>query len=227
MNRTSPKFRRTPPWFRRTRTSTKMVSEWLQPIPEKENIRVPIPEKEYIRVLYVGKLQLPQLHVAGESMENEKEEALRIMISDIWKVARKFNNSNFISGHLSFTKSLYVVQLFEGGEDVVGSLMERIKRDDRVIIEKVFRKRLIKVNLGWEVSMSYSFNLSPADLGLIKNPNLSMEQLFDNITSTYEIKRLGVKLSKFYRNTVDIILLKYISHHQVGLVKVENSCGKY
>jgi len=222
MNRTSPKFRRTPPWFRRTRTSTKMVSEWLQPIPEKENIRVPIPEKEYIRVLYVGKLQLPQLHVAGESMENEKEEALRIMISDIWKVARKFNNSNFISGHLSFTKSLYVVQLFEGGEDVVGSLMERIKRDDRVIIEKVFRKRLIKVNLGWEVSMSYSFNLSPADLGLIKNPNLSMEQLFDNITSTYEIKRLGVKLSKFYRNTVDIILLKYISLHQAGLVKVEN-----
>jgi len=222
MNRTSPKFRRTPPWFRRTRTSTKMVSEWLQPIPEKENIRVPIPEKEYIRVLYVGKLQLPQLHVAGESMENEKEEALRIMISDIWKVARKFNNSNFISGHLSFTKSLYVVQLFEGGEDVVGSLMERIKRDDRVIIEKVFRKRLIKVNLGWEVSMSYSFNLSPADLGLIKNPNLSMEQLFDNITSTYEIKRLGVKLSKFYRNTVDTILLKYISLRQSGLVKVED-----
>jgi len=222
MNRTSPKFRRTPPWFRRTRTSTKMVSEWLQPIPEKENIRVPIPEKEYIRVLYVGKLQLPQLHVAGESMENEKEEALRIMISDIWKVARKFNNSNFISGHLSFTKSLYVVQLFEGGEDVVGSLMERIKRDDRVIIEKVFRKRLIKVNLGWEVSMSYSFNLSPADLGLIKNPNLSMEELFGKITSTYEIKRLGVKLSKFYRNTVDIILLKYISLHQAGLVKVEN-----
>jgi len=200
-----------------------MITECMQPIPEKEHIRVPIPEKEYIRVLYVGKLQLPQLHVAGESMENEEEEALRIMISDIWKVAKKFNNSNFISGHLSFTKGLYVVQLLEGVEDVVSSLMERIKRDKRVIIEKVFTKRLLKMNLGWEASISYSFNLSPADLGLIKNHNLSMEQLFDNITSIHEIKRLGVKLSKFYRNTVDIILLKYISLHQAGLVKVENS----
>jgi len=152
-----------------------MISEWLQPIPEKEHIRGPIAEKEYIRVLYVGKLQLPQLNVAGEWKENEKEEALRIMISDIWKAARKFNNSNFISGHLSFTKSLYVVQLLEGLEDVVGSLMERIKRDKRVLIEKVFTKRLLKMNLGWEVSMSYSFSLSPADLGFINNPNLSME----------------------------------------------------
>merc|ERR1719317_42824 len=212
MNRTFPKLRMTSPKFKRTRTYTKMITECM----------LPIPEKEYIRVLYVGKLQLPQFHVAGESLENEKEEALRIMISGIWKVARKFNNSNFISGDLSFTKSLYVVQLLEGVKDVVGSLMERIKRDKRVIIEKVFTKRLLKMNLGWEVSMSYSFSLSPADLGLIKSPNLSMEQLFDNITSTYEIKRLGVKLSKFYRNTVDIILLKYISLHQSGLVKVEN-----
>merc|ERR1719320_2309378 len=183
-----PKLRRTSPKFKRTRTSTKIITEGMQPIPEKENIRVPIPEKEYIRVLYVGKLQLPQLHVAGESMENEKEEALRIMINDIWKAARKFNISKFISGHLSFTKSLHVVQLLEGVEDVVGSLMERIKRDKRVIIEKVFTKRLLKMNLGWEVSMSYSFSLSPADFGLIKSPNLSMEQLFDNITITYETK---------------------------------------
>jgi len=212
MNRTSPKLRRTAPKLKRSRSSRKMITEWLQPIPEKE----------YIRVLYVGKLQLPQLHVAGEVRENAKEEALRIMIRDIWKVARKFNSSNFISGHLSFTKSLYVAQLLEGVEDVVCSLMERIQRDKRVIIEKVFTKRLLTMNLGWEVSMSYSFNLSPVDLRLIKNPNLSMEQLFDNITSTYEIKRLGVKLSKFYRNTIEIILLKYISLHQAGLVKVEN-----
>jgi len=189
-----------------------MITEWLQPIPEKE----------YIRVLYVGKLQLPQLHVAGEVRENAKEEALRIMIRDIWNVARKFNSSNFISGHLSFTKSLYVVQLLEGVEDVVGSLMERIQRDKRVIIKKVFTKRLLTMNLGFKVSMSFSFNVSPVDLRLIKNANLSMEELFDNIISTYEIKRLGVKLSKFYRNTIDIILLKYISLHQAGLVKVEN-----
>merc|ERR1719177_96865 len=80
------------------------------------------------------------------------------MISDIWKVARKFNSSNFISGHLAFTKSLYVVQLLEGLEDVVNPLMERIRRDPRVVIEKVFKKRLLTMNLGWEVSMCYSFN---------------------------------------------------------------------
>jgi len=189
-----------------------MLTEWLQPIPEKE----------YIRVLYIGKLQLPQVYVGADSSKSAKEEALRCMISDIWQVARKFNSSNFISGHLSFTKSLYAVQLLEGVEDVVTSLMERIRRDKRVIIEKVFTKRLLTMNLGWEVSMCYSFNVTPTDLSVIKNPNLSMEQLFDNITSTYEIKRLGVKLPKFYRNTVDIILFKYISLHQAGTVKVEN-----
>merc|ERR1719260_589294 len=133
MNRTSPKLRRSSSKHKRSRSSRKMITEWLQPIPEKE----------YIRVLFVGKLQLPQLHVAGEVRENAKEEALRIMISDIWKVARKFNSSNFISGHLSFTKSLYVVQLLEGVEDVVDSLMERIKKYRRVVIEKVFSKRLL------------------------------------------------------------------------------------
>merc|ERR1719402_831469 len=63
------------------------------------------------------------------------------MISDIWQVARKFNSSNFISGHLSFTKSLYVVQLLEGLVDHVCPLMERIKKDPRVVIEKVFTRK--------------------------------------------------------------------------------------
>merc|ERR1719419_1449778 len=124
-----------------------------------------------------------------------KDKELKKIIRDIWNVAGKFNCSNFISGHFSFTKSLYAVQLLEGVEDVVASLMERIKRDKRIIIEKVFTKSLLTMNLGWEVSMSYSFNLSPADLGSIENPYLSMEQLFDDIPNTFEIKRLGVKLS--------------------------------
>merc|ERR1719427_357560 len=173
------------------RTSNKMLAEWLQPIPEKE----------YIRVLYVGKLQLPKIPDGVELSGNAKEEALKKMIGDIWQVARKFNNSNYISGHLAFTKSLYVVQMLEGLEDVVNGLMERIRRDSRVIIEKEFKKRLLTMNLGWEVSMCYSFNVTHADLGLIKNPNLSIEQFFENITSTYEIRRMRLKLPKFYRNT--------------------------
>merc|ERR1719419_166854 len=144
------------------------------------------------------------------------------MISDIWKVARKFNSSNFIAGHLSFTKSRYVVQLLEGLADHVCPLMERIRKDSCVVIEKVFTKKIQTMNVGWEMSMCYSFNLTQEDMGMIKNPHLSLEELFERITNTYEVKRMGLKLPKFYRNTVDIMLLKYISFDRQTLMKIES-----
>jgi len=189
-----------------------MHTQWLQPIAEKE----------YIRVLYLGKLQLPKNYKYGKPIGRAKEMALKEMISGIWQVARKFNSSNFIAGHLSFTKSLYVVQLLEGLEDHVCSLMERIRKDSRVIIEKEFIRKIPTMNLGWQMSMCYSFNLTQEDLGMIKNPHLSLGQLFQSITNTYEIKRLGVTLPKFYRNTVDIMLLKYISLDQHALINIES-----
>jgi len=190
----------------------KMFTQWMQPIAEKE----------YIRVLYLGKLQLPKKREDGKQSAGAKEMALKEMISDIWKVARKFNSSNFISGHLSFTKSLYVVQLLEGLVDHVCPLMERIKKDSRVVIEKEFTRKIQTMNVGWELSMSYSFNLTQEDMAMIKNPRLSLDQLFENITNTYEVKRVGVKLPKFYRNTVDIMLLKYISLDRQNLLNIES-----
>jgi len=191
---------------------TKMLTQWMQPIAEKE----------YIRVLYLGKLQLRGKREDGKPSAGAKEIALKEMISDIWKVARKFNSSNFISGHLSFTKSLYVVQLLEGLVDHVSPLMERIKKDPRVVIEKVFTRKIQTMNVGWELSMSYSFNLTQEDMAMIKNPHLSLDELFENITNTYEVKRMGVTLPKFYRNTVDIMLLKYISLDRQTLLNIES-----
>jgi len=192
--------------------ASKMLTQWLQPIAEKE----------YIRVLYLGKLQLPKNYKHGKPNGEAKEMALKDLISDVWQVARKFNSSNFISGHLSFTKSLYVVQLLEGLEEHVCSLMDRIRKDSRVIIEKEFIRKIPTMNFGWQMSMCYSFNLTQEDLVMIKNPDLSLNQLFESITNTYEVKRLGVKLPKFYRNTVDIMLLKYISLDQQALINIES-----
>jgi len=182
----------------------------------------PIAEKEYIRVIYLGKLQLPKNYKDGKPKRGARELALKEMISDIWQVARKFNSSNFISGHLSFTKSLHVVQLLEGLEDHVCSLMERIRKDSRVIIEKEFIKKIQTMNFGWELSMCYSFNLTQEDLVIIQNHHLSLYQLFDSITNTYEIKRVGVNLPKFYRSIVDIMLLKYISLDRQALINIES-----
>merc|ERR550517_435054 len=161
-----------------------------------------------------------------EMNQISKESELKEMIGDIWNVARKFNSSNFISGHLSFTKSFYAVQLLEGVDDVVNSLMERIRKDKRVIIEREFKKKILTMSGGWELSMCYSFNLTATDLGMIKNPNVSLNQLFESITGTYEVKRQGLQLSKFYRNAVDIVLFKYISLDKQDLINVE-ICKKY
>jgi len=189
-----------------------MLTQWMQPIAEKE----------YIRVLYLGKLHLPKTRKDGEQSAGAKKMALKQMISDIWKVARKFNSSNFIAGHLSFTKSRYVVQLLEGLADYVCPLMERIRKDSRVVIEKEFTKKIQTMNVGWELSMCYSFNLTQEDVGMIKNPHLSLDQLFQSITNTYEVKRVGGKLPKFYRKTVDIMLLKYISLDRQTLINIES-----
>jgi len=101
------------------------------------------------------------------------------------------------------------------------SLMERIRKDFRVIIEKEYIRKIHTMNIGWEMSMCYSFNLTQEDLVMIKNPHLSLDQMFGSITNTFEIKRMGVKLPEFYKNTVEIMLLKYISLDQQSLVNVE------
>jgi len=179
-----------------------MFFEWLQPIPEKE----------YMRVIYVGKLQTAQIfELDPKSNELEKEDAVRTMISEVWKVAQKFNSSNFISGHLAFTRGLYVAQLLEGSGDIVGRLMERIRKDTRVVIEKEFMNRILTMNSEFKVSMCYSFAETTVDVGMINDPNVSLDQFFENIENSYQIKRSGWDLQEFYRSIVEMTLMKYVA----------------
>jgi len=165
----------------------------------------PIPETNYLRVLYVGKLQLNERITVEDSTH-----ALQKMMSDIWKFSQIHNHENFISGHLSFTKTLHVAQLLEGPEEAVLELMERIRKDVRVNIHREFSKKLLTANRGWKLSRCYSFHITDQDLELIENPNISLGQLFDMIPKTYETKQFGLKLPEFYKKTVDSILLKFI-----------------
>merc|ERR1719317_1046395 len=136
---------------------------------------------------------------------------LEEIIWDIWQVASAFNRSNFISGHLSCAGTLHVVQMLEGKEKVVLSLMKRIRKDPRVIVEKEFIKRQLTMHLGWALSMCYSFEITSAQLKLVQDEDLSMEEMFDMIKNPYEVKEERLNIPKFYKETIETILLKYIS----------------
>jgi len=188
-----------------------MFTEWLQPIAETN----------YIRVLYVGKIQLiPKTRRNGNQVE-EYVPTLDEVMKDIWKVAGKYNKEHFISGHLAFANSLHVAQLLEGKEEAVLKLLERIKKDRRIIYVKDYKKQILTVNPGWSTAMCYSFHLTHPELVLLQNPKLSLKRLFKKITETFQIKRSGTELAVFYKKTVDIILLKFISLDQQQLLNVE------
>jgi len=179
-----------------------MLTEWLQPIAEKK----------YIRVLYIGKLVLGAHEGPIDKSENgTSPKRLENMLDDIWKQASAFNRSNFISGHLSCAKSLHVVQVLEGKEKVVLSLMDRIRNDPRVIIDKEFTKKQLTMHQGWGISMSYSFEITSAQLSLIQEENLTMEEMFHMMKNTYEVEEEGHNLRIFYKDTIETFLLKYIS----------------
>merc|ERR1719383_1539360 len=138
-----------------------MLSQWLQPIPESE----------YVRVLFVGKLKLVP-NKNGNSNEEECTHTLEEMMRDIWKVSGNYNGENYFSGHLAFAKSLHIAQLLEGPEDVVSSLMERIRNDHRVVVYREFSKKLRTMNFGWKISQCYQ--LTQPELLLIENPTLTL-----------------------------------------------------
>jgi len=183
---------------------------------------MPIPEKSYIRVVYLGKLQLlPKLSLDDEkSDEVARKPTLDEMIKDIWKKSSVYNRRNFISGHLSCSKTLHVVQLLEGEEGAVLSLMKRIRKDPRVIIEKEFTKKLLSMNMGWGVSTCYSFNITKAQLGVVKRDDITLEKLFTMMKNTYQARREKLKLHTFYKNVIDTMLLKYISTTKGRALKI-------
>lgn len=183
-----------------------MLTEWL----------MPIPEKSYIRVLYLGKLKLRW----KDSQKSGPAPTLEEMMKDIWNQASVFNKENFISGHLSCSKTLHVVQLLEGEEQIVQSLMGRIRKDPRVVVEHEFSKELLTMNAGWEISMCYSFQITPSERELIKNKDISIQQMFDMMKSTFQVRQENLNIPTFYKHIIECILLKYISG-RLGEAEVE------
>jgi len=174
-----------------------MLTEWLQPIPEKK----------YVRVVYIGKIQL----VTKLGQATKVKPTLEEIIEDIWKGASEFNRHNFISGHLSCSKTLHVVQLLEGKEKVVLKLMERIRKDPRVVIHKEFVKRQLSMHVGWAISMCYSFEITSAQLSLVQDTELTMEEMFDMMKNTYQVRQESLNLPCFYKEIIETILLKFIA----------------
>jgi len=178
-----------------------MPTQWLQPIAEKK----------YIRVLYIGRLVLDAHKGPNDKSEHiTSTKRLKDMMDAIWKQASVFNKSNFISGHLSCSTSFHVVQVLEGKEKVVLSLMDRIRKDPRVIIEKEFTKKQLTMHLGWSMSMSYSFEINEAQLSLVQDDNLTLDEMFNMMENTFQVR----DLQKFYEDSLETILLKYISLSQ-------------
>jgi hypothetical protein len=174
-----------------------MLTQWLQPIPEKK----------YIRVVYVGKIRL----VGRDGRKSKDKLSLEAIIDDIWKRASVFNRENFISGHLSCAKTLHVVQLLEGKEKIVLNLMKRIRKDPRVIIHKEFIKMQLSMHLGWAISMCYSFDITSAQLSLVQDTDLTMEDMFEMMKNTYQVRQECLDLPSFYKEIIETILLKFIS----------------
>jgi len=176
-----------------------MLTEWL----------APLPEEDYVRILYVGRFQI--FSKTSDDSEDIKTTELEDMINDIWQVASIHNIMCNISGHLSWTKDFHVAQIMEGKDEDVTALMAKIRKDTRVVIFKEFRRNLQTMNQGWQASLCYSFQITSKQYRLIADEDLTLEQMFNRMKDTYRVRREGLKLSQFYKTTVDTFLLKYIS----------------
>jgi len=179
----------------------KRFTEWL----------APIPEEDYLRIVYVGKLQDVATRSDSRNKTDSNSKSIEEMINDIWGVSKFWNEKFGISGHLSYTNEYHVAQLIEGNADNINSLMENIEKDSRVFIYKVFRRKLKTMNIGWNISMCYSFQITSEQYKMIADSNVTPKQIFNNMKNTYEIRREGLKLTEFYKTIVETFLLKFIS----------------
>jgi len=185
---------------------------------------MPIPEKSYLRIVYLGKLRLlPKLCIDDRKSDEPKPKpTLEEMMKEIWEKASKYNRAHFISGHLACCKSLHVVQLLEGEEGVVKSLMRRIRKDPRVVIDKEFHKKLLSMNMGWGISTCYSFTITSAQLRIVKRDDISLERMFQMMKNTHQARREKLKIHDFYKNVIETMLLKYASMEKRKGLKVLN-----
>jgi len=191
----------------------------------QKNVLPPIPEKSYLRIVYLGKLRLVPRLITDDVKSDQtwQTPTLEEMIREIWEKAKKYNEAHFISGHLACSQTLHVVQLLEGEKDEVLSLIERIRKDPRVNIEKEFRKELLTMNLGWGISSCNSFSVTPAALGVIQRNDISLKSMFRMIKNTYQAKRDKLKLRDFYKSVIETMLLKYMHTEGQGLKVLRKS----
>jgi len=163
-----------------------------------------------LRVVYFGKLQV-RPRVSDGSLKNISTTWLEDMITEIWNVSSIWNARHGISGHLAYTKEHHVCQLIEGKADSIVYLMNKIRKDSRVIVCNEFQRTLETMNLGWNISMCYAFQITTEQYQLIADDHVTPQQMFNNMKNSYEVRREGWKLNEFYKMIVDTFLLKYIS----------------
>merc|ERR1719233_550265 len=116
-----------------------------------------------------------------------------------------------VSGHLAYTKEYHVCQLIEGKAAYIEILMRKILKDPRVTVHKVFRRNLRTMNLDWNMSMCYTFELTTEQFEMITDDDVSLDQMFNSMKNSYEVRREGWKLSELYKTIVETFLLKYVS----------------
>eukprot|EP00495_Collosphaeridae_sp_1-RS-2012_P003473 TRINITY_DN2882_c0_g1_i2.p1 TRINITY_DN2882_c0_g1~~TRINITY_DN2882_c0_g1_i2.p1 ORF type:complete len:111 (-),score=20.25 TRINITY_DN2882_c0_g1_i2:23-355(-) len=99
----------------------------------------------------------------------------------------------------------------EGKKEVVENLMKRIRKDPRVDIHKEFLNEQLSMEKGWSVSMCYSFEISSAQLSLLQDDDLTLEDMFNMMKNTHEVRRETLNLPGFYKEIIETMLLKFIS----------------
>lgn len=161
-----------------------------------------------MRVVYFGKLQIPS---RNGNDKNKSDTRLEDMMAEIWEKSSVWNRDHGISGHLAYTNELHVSQLIEGKADTIRYLMKKIRKDPRVVVYKEFRKSLQTMNLGWNISMCYTFQITTEQYQLIADDDITPEQMFNTMKNSYEVRREGWKLNEFYKTIVDTFLLKFIA----------------
>jgi len=190
------------------KTRSYKCTKWLEPLPEED----------YLRIVYVGTLNIqPKMNNGSKQgssptrVQDNGSGILEHTINDIWKVSSLWSITYGISGHLGYTNEHHISQLIEGKAKDVTYLMAKIREDPRVVVYREFRRRIKTMNPAWNISECNSFELSIEQYQLIANEEITLEQMFNTMKNTYEVRRLGYKLKEFYKTIVDTFLLKYIS----------------
>merc|ERR1719447_234872 len=115
-------------------------------------------------------------------------------MSEIWKTAISFNRRNGIAGHLAYTNENHCAQLIEGKADTIKYLIAKIEKDPRVSVEMVFKSKLKSMNKGWDMSICYSFEVTPEQYRLISDDTRTPQVMFNSMKNTYDARSEGWQL---------------------------------